>query len=308
VPTAIAVTSPDLVLPATTPQSPRALALGHPQLQPLEQALAETSAVLEQHGFLIALYPASTPAPVIRRLHTVRSVLESDRMALVPLELPPLAVAFLARQLAQLSHGDFGPGVLATASRLLTHYIYAGAVVSGVSRLDRIPVSLTSHVKSWLPGAQFTVLAAPRPQLLKTAGEAVPPGPDFAAGMVVARGQLSGDWVTGVLAPAWRVQGVEHVPLPAGSSGWWATHKVAEFAAGITDAQVLGRLVASVQRAQCPWCRLEIIGDRCVVCAARGRPVPVAPAPPPPADAPRAPGLEPAVQQPIRRPPPALNR
>lgn len=263
-PTAIAVTSADQVLPGG-----QVRVVAPPQTQSLEDALGETSAVLEQHGFLIVVYAAGAPAPVVRRLHTVRSVLESDRIVLLPIDLPPLAVAVLARQLAHLA-AAFSPGVVASAARLLTHYLYAGAVLGSVSRLDRVPgtpfAQLAAHVKSWLPGGQFAVLAGPKPELVKVAEGVTLPGPTFATGLYVAQGHLVSEWIERTLVPSWQVEGVAAVPLPADSAGWWATGKVIEFAAGITDPSVLQHVVASVRRDQCPWCRLEIIGDRCVRC------------------------------------------
>nr|WP_253911680.1 hypothetical protein [Streptomyces sp. CNQ-509] len=314
-PTAIAVTGPDLVLPAPGRHGPlgrqgppglpgpTVTALRHPREQPLEEALAEVSAVLEQHGFLVVLHPAATSAEVVRRLHTVRSVLESDRMALVPLPLPPLAVAVIARQLLQLSTADLGAGVLATAARLLTHYIHAGAVLGSVAKLDRVPVTLGAHARSWVPGAQFAVLAAPHPQLVRIGRDPVPPGPDFATGLVHASGRADAAWVTGELAAGWRVQGMEMAPLPAASAPWWATDKVCEFAAGITDPLVLSRLVASVQRARCSWCGLEIIGDRCLLCATPVPPGPAAPSPPLPQAVP-APVPHQGAPPPVAQPPP----
>jgi hypothetical protein len=290
------------------------MALRHPREQPLEEALAEVSAVLEQHGFLVVLHPAATPAAVVRRLHTVRSVLESDRMALIPLPLPPLAVAVIARQLLQLSTADLGAGVLATAARLLTHYVHAGAVLGSVARLDRVPVTLGAHahggtpkpagLRGRVPGAQFAVLAAPRPRLVRVGRDPVPPGPDFATGLVHASGRLDAAWVTGELAAGWRVQSMEMAPLPAASVPWWATEKVCEFAAGITDPLVLSRLVASVQRARCSWCGLEIIGDRCLLCATPVPPGPAAPSPAPPQVVPAPAQSVPAqsVPQPAHRP------
>lgn len=311
-PTAIAVTSPDLVLPASGRQGPpgrpappghpgpAVTALRHPREQPLEEALAEVSAVLEQHGFLVVLHPAAAPAAVVRRLHTVRSVLESDRMALIPLPLPPLAVAVIARQLLQLATADVGAGVLATAARLLTHYVHAGAVLGSVAKLDRVPVTLGAHTRSWVPGTQFAVLAAPRPRLVRVGRDPVPPGPDFVTGLVHASGRLDAAWVTGELAAGWRVQTVEAAPLPAASAPWWATEKVCEFAAGITDPLVLSRLVASVQRARCSWCGLEIIGDRCLLCATPVPPGPAAPSPAPPQAVP----AQPPPAQPVPLPVP----
>ncbi|MCF3172420.1 hypothetical protein IPZ61_03645 [Streptomyces sioyaensis] len=270
-PTAIAVTSPDLALSPSDRQTPAAVVLQAPHLQPLDEALTETSAVLEHHGHLIALYSSACPSAHIRRLHTLRAVLESDRIAIVPLSLPPLGVAVLARQLRQLSLGDFSPGVLASAARLLTHYIHAGALLGSVGGLDHIEVDLRSHVKSWLPGVHFAVLAHPEPQLVQLdrhGSGAGLPAPGFTTQLALARGQFTGDWVTTTLAPAWQVQGVYEARLPDESARWWGTRKLIEFAAAIPDPSVLHQLVSSVRREQCGWCGQELLGDRCAFCAA----------------------------------------
>lgn len=57
--------------------TPRAHVFSSPDEQPLEAALAETQTLLEQHGYLIALYPATLPTRYLHRLHTIRSLLES---------------------------------------------------------------------------------------------------------------------------------------------------------------------------------------------------------------------------------------
>ncbi|MGV9566508.1 hypothetical protein [Streptomyces sp. NPDC003480] len=263
-PTAIAVTSPDLVLPPLDRQTPPAVVQPGPTL---EQSLNGMHTLIEQHGYVIALHSASGDDPAVQRLRTVRSVLESDRIALVGADLPPLGLALLAQQLRQLSVCDFSPGVLASSARLLAHYIYAGALLGSVTRLDRVPVPLTSHAKSWVPNAHFAVLAHPRPQLVRIGQEELP-GPEFGTRMVVAAGQPPSDWVTASLAPAWRVQGVATVPLPQDSGRWWGTQRLVEFAAGLHDVSVLYQLVTSVRREVCHWCGLELIGDRCGFCAA----------------------------------------
>ncbi|MFG2294910.1 hypothetical protein [Streptomyces sp. NPDC048603] len=267
-PTAIAVTSADLVLPAPDRHTPPAAVLHPPDRQDLERALTDTAALLDRHGHLLVLLPDWLPAPAARRLHTVRAILESDRIALLPVDLPPLGTALLARQLSQLTVCDFSPGVIASAARLLSHYIYAGAVLGTVSRLDRVPVDLKAHARSWSPSAQFTVLANPRPHLARLGpGAELPPGPGFATHLAFARGKLTGDWPAAELGPAWQVQGVMEHPLPADSPAWWGTPKLIEFAAAIPDIGVLYQLVASVRREECRWCGLELIGDRCGFCA-----------------------------------------
>ncbi len=273
VPTAIAVTSADLVLPPTDPGTPRAAVLPPPEGRPLDASVADLQQLLARYGHVVVVCPTSVPAAVENRLHTVRSLLESDRIALVRTDLPPLGAAVLVRQLCQLAAFDFSPGVLASAARLLAHYIYAGAVLGSVSRLDRVPVGLGSHLKSWLPGAHFAVLAGPTPQMVRVGGggKAEEPlaGPEFATELLLARGQLQTDWPTTTLVPRWRIPGpVQEAPLPAASPGWWGTGKLVEFAAYLPDPSVLHQLVASVRRETCHWCGMDLIGDRCGFCAA----------------------------------------
>ncbi|MET9510427.1 hypothetical protein ABZX62_18530 [Streptomyces flavidovirens] len=290
-PTAIAVTSADLVLPPTDQQTPTAALLQAPDAQPLEAALVDMNVMLERYGYVVAVYPASIATAHERRLHTIRSMLETDRLALLKLDLPPLGIAVLVRQLRQLSICDFSAGVVASAARLLSHYIYAGALLNSVTKLDRVPVSLKSHAKSWMPGSQFGVLANPEPQLIKIsssgtgaasgagvgAGAGVAAGsgagaglsgPGFATQLLVGKGTLVSDWVTATLAPAWQVSGVQETGLPADSPRWWGTAKMIEFAAFLPDISVLYQLVASVRREKCHWCGIELIGDRCGFCSA----------------------------------------
>ncbi|MFD3661783.1 hypothetical protein ACFWVF_14495 [Streptomyces sp. NPDC058659] len=270
-PTAIAVTSADLVLPPTDPQTPNAAVLPGPETRSLDASVADMQQLLTRYGSVVVVCPTSAPAAVERRLLAVRGLLESDRIALVRTDLPPLGAAVLVRQLRQLAACDFSPGVLASAARLLAHYIYAGAVLGSVSRLDRVPVSLSSHLKSWLPGAHFAVLAGPTPQIVRLggAGDQRLAGPEFATQLLVARGQLQTDWPATALVPAWQIQSpVQEAGLPETSPGWWGTGKLVEFVAYLPDLPVLYQLVSSVRRETCHWCGMELIGDRCGFCAA----------------------------------------
>lgn len=267
-PTAIAVTSADMALPAQDERTLPAVVLQDLDKQPLEQALAGLQSLIDQHGHVIVVCSQAVSRGVERRLHTIRSLLESDRIALFRPDLPPLGLAVLARQLRQLASCDLSPGVLASAGRLLTHYIHAGALLGSVARLDRVAVGLKSHAKSWVPGSQFGVLAHPAPQLVKIAPGVTLPGPEFGTWMLAAKGQLQSDWVTGTLAKEWSVQGLREVPLPAESSAWWGTGRLIEFAAYLPDLSVLYQLVTSVRQGVCHWCGVDVIGDRCVFCSA----------------------------------------
>ena len=267
-PTAIAVTSADMALPPQDERTLPAVVLPDLDKQPLDQALAGLQSLIDQHGHVIVVCSQAVSRGVERRLHTIRSLLESDRIALFRPDLPPLGLAVLARQLRQLASCDLSPGVLASAGRLLTHYIHAGALLGSVARLDRVPVGLKSHAKSWVPGSQFGVLAHPEPQLVKIGPGATLAGPEFGTWMLVGKGQLQSDWVTGTLAKQWNVQGLRETPLPAESSVWWGTGKVIEFAAFLPDLSVLYQLVTSVRQSTCHWCGIDVIGDRCVFCSA----------------------------------------
>ncbi|MFD8353350.1 MULTISPECIES: hypothetical protein [unclassified Streptomyces] len=268
VPTAIAVTSADMALPPQDERTLPAAVLQDVDRRPLDHVLAELQTLVDQCGHVIVVCSEAVPAGVERRLHTVRALLETDRIALFRPPLPPLGIAVLARQLRQLASCDLGPGVLASAGRLLTHYIHAGALLGSVARLDRVPVDLKAHARSWVPGSQFGVVAHPEPQLVRIGAEAALSGPEFGTSLLVAKGQLPSDWVTGTLAPAWRVQGLREAALPAESSGWWGTGRLTEFCAYLPDLSVLYQLVTSVRQDACHWCGIDVIGDRCVFCSA----------------------------------------
>ncbi|MFJ7893279.1 hypothetical protein [Streptomyces anthocyanicus] len=268
VPTAIAVTSADLALPPQDERTLPAAVLQDVDRRPLESVLAELQTLVDQCGHVIVVCSQAVPASVERRLHTVRALLETDRIALFRPPLPPLGIAVLARQLRQLASCDLSPGVLASAGRLLTHYIHAGALLGSVTRLDHVPVGLKAHARSWVPGSQFGVVAHPVPQLVRIGPEAALSGPEFGTWLLVAKGQHPTDWVTGSLAPSWHVQGLRETALPAESATWWGTGRLTEFCAYLPDLAVLYQLVTSVRRGTCHWCGIDVIGDRCVFCSA----------------------------------------
>ncbi|MFR9674421.1 hypothetical protein [Streptomyces sp. TR02-1] len=260
--------SPDFVLAPHETRLPPVHLPAPPGGRSLDAMLAAVQLLLEQHDHVVFLHSSSTDAGIPQRLRTVRSVLETDRIAVLRTELPPLATGVLAHQLRQLSVYDFGPGVLASAALLLPHYIYAGALLDSVAKLDRVAVSLRSHARSWVPGAQFGVLANPVPRLVDIDDRASLPGPSYPTHMVLAGDRISSDWVRRGPASQWPVQALEERRLPEESPLWWGTSKLVEFAAAIPDVGTLCQLVNSVQRQRCPWCALELIGERCVFCDA----------------------------------------
>jgi hypothetical protein len=285
--TVIGVTGADMLLPVPDRDTPPAVVLGAPGVQSLDDALETAWSALRAVGHLVVLLPASLPAAHRDRLRAVRSLLESDTMALVEIDLPPLALALLAEQLRRISPYDLGPGVIAAAARLLAHYLHAGAVLGSVARLDRVPVPIGTHLTSLLPGARFVVRAAPEPSLARLADGLRLPGPGYPTQLAYAPPGHGGghgghgggeEWIRGPLAADWHCQQVRQVPQPESSARWWGTAKVVEFAAYIADVGVLYQLVGSAHRAPCRWCGLELVGDRCAFCAS---PQAAEPSPPP---------------------------
>lgn len=265
--TVIGVTGKDMLLPVLDQGPQPAVVLAAPADQTLEQALVTAWSALESAGHLVVVLPAGIPAAHRVRLHAVRSLLESDRTALVEVDLPPLAVALLVQQLRQIAQYDLGPGVIASAARLLAHYLHAGAVLGSVTGLDRIPVGFGSHLRSWVPGSRFAVLAAPAPQLTPLAETTTLPGPDYVTQLAFAGSGPGEEWVRGRLGADWQCQYVRQVPLPGESARWWGTTRLVEFAAYIADVGVLYQLVNSAHREPCRWCGLELVGDRCGFCS-----------------------------------------
>jgi hypothetical protein len=235
----------------------------------LEEQVIRTSAALDAYGHIVALVAADPADPARRRMHTVRSALEADRIAIVPLTLPPLAASLLGEQLRQLAGTDLGPGVLAGAARLLAYYLHSGALLASVAKLDRVPVSVGSHVKSLVPGRHFAVLAHPEPYLALADPEHLPPGPGYQTQLALAGTGVDPGWITGPLAAAWHSQQLREVPLPPDSARWWGTSRLVEFTAYIADVGMLYQLVTSVRRDTCAWCGLEVIGDQCLFCASK---------------------------------------
>ncbi len=266
--TVIGVTGRDMLLPAPDRHTPSAVCLLPPEEQPLDQALTEVWAVLEAVGHLVVLVPADLPQAHRLRLHSLRSLLESDRVALVEVDLPPLALALLAQQLRQISQYDLGPGVIASAAPLLAHYLYAGAVLGSVAGLDRVPVNLTAHLASWVPGVHFAVLANPEARLVRLGDDVRLPGPAYPTHLAVTPDGAGAQWVRERLSRDWNCQYVRDLPQPPRSGRWWGTHKLVEFAAYLADVGVLYQLVSSAHREPCRWCGRERVGDRCGFCPA----------------------------------------
>ncbi|GLZ08944.1 hypothetical protein Acsp03_64100 [Actinomadura sp. NBRC 104412] len=250
---------------------------------------------LEHGGAVVVLYPSWAGDGPRRLVRLARGAMLTDRIAALPLDLPPLALSVVADQLAFVApHVD--PGTLASLGHTLRQEICAGAWVNSVSRLENVPAGLGAHLSSYLPGQGFSVCAVPVPEVHRiTSSKPVqdigrlPPGP-----VLVVASQAGGDvdWLRRGLQPA---VGAASVMLtgeqPLGAT-YWGTKKYVEYVAFSAHAQALHMTLRRLPRDRCSWCGASAILETCFFCGmtppkqAPPPPTPPAPAAPPPVAAP----------------------
>ncbi|GAA2159491.1 zinc ribbon domain-containing protein [Actinomadura napierensis] len=259
----------------------------------IEGALAGSPAVL-------ALYPSWRPDAAGRLLRFARASLGTRRLAIVPLDLPPLALSLVADQLAFLAP-YVEPGTLATVAPRLAGLMVAGARVNSVTRLEHVRTGFGDHLASYLPGSEFLVTAAPHQAVHRVAGDAAPPaGYAPRPPVVVLAAEHGGDgaWVRDRLGPALgavSVTAVDDQPLGA---EYWRAKRYVEFVAFSGDSGVLQSVVRAAECEPCPWCGTPVGSPVCPFCA-MVQPVRT---PPPAAAPPPAPG-EPGAGRALTSPP-----
>ncbi|WP_433148422.1 hypothetical protein ACQPZ8_08745 [Actinomadura nitritigenes] len=94
---------------------------------------ARIGSTLAERPAVLALYPSWRPDAAGRLLRFARASLGTRRLAIVPLDLPPLALSLVAHQLAFLAP-YVEPGTLATVAPRLAGLLVAGAREYDASR------------------------------------------------------------------------------------------------------------------------------------------------------------------------------
>ena len=217
----------------------------------MAHAVRERSAVL-------VLCPAWQSAEAGKAVRLARGALDCDRIAFLPLNLPPLAMSLVADQVAFAS-SYVQPGVLAGLADRLAREVYAGAWVSSVAKLEHIETAFSLHVKSYLPGGGgFAVTAAPAPNVHRIGS--AQPVPEIAQRpadpviMLVSHADGDVDWVRGGLAPALAVASLTVVGPQPLSPRFWGTKKYAEFVAFSGHPQAMQATLARAGFRPCRWC------------------------------------------------------
>jgi hypothetical protein len=238
------------------------------QNPPLEPAFLEVIGdILDSDGGVLAVYPAwSWRRRVAERLiRLARSALGTDRVAGIPLQLPPLAIGVAADRLTALAP-RVSPGTLAAVAHRMSDEIVAGAWVRSVTHLRHVEVPLRAHLASYLPGG-FMVTVAPAGRICRITRRrqvaelgALPTAP--ATLLVADHGGDSG-WVGRALVPALRAGTVTEVDAQQAGAAFWGTKRYVEFAAGGWNTDEL--LVSGTGR-PCTWCDEPISLAACAFC------------------------------------------
>lgn len=225
---------------------------------------------LRERSAVLVLCPAWWSAEALKAVRLARGALDSDRIAFLPLDLPPLALSLVADQVAFAS-SYVTPGVLAGLADRLAREVHAGAWVSSVARLEHIETAFSLHVKSYLPGGGgFAVTAAPGQNVHRISpGQPVPEFTQRPADPVImlvshADGDL--DWVRGGLAPALAVASLTVVGPQPLSQRFWGVKKYAEFVAFSGHPQAIQATLARAGYRPCRWCGEATALAHCSFC------------------------------------------
>jgi hypothetical protein len=245
--------------------------LKRPQTAALEPTFLEIiDDLLKVHGGVLAVYPAwSWRGKLAERLiRLARGALATDRVAGVPLRLPPLAIAIAAGRLTALAP-RVSPGTLAAVAHRLPEEIIAGACVRSVTNLRYVEVPLRAHLASYLPGG-FVVTVAPAGRIRRLSRR--PPASEFGAlpatpsELLVDARSGDGGWVDRALVPSLQAGTITKVPAQQASAAFWGTRRYVEFAAGGWSPDEL--LVSRTGR-PCTWCEEPISLATCSFCGMR---------------------------------------
>lgn len=272
---------------------------------------------LQDRRAVVALYPAWHSAMGGRFVQFARGMLDTDRIAGVPLDLPPLAFSLVADQLSYVAQ-HVSPGLLASLAHRLPRDLLAGAWVNSVARLEHIETGLGEHVTSYLPGTGFMVSAEPYPAVHRITTTQpvgpIPHRPEDPVLMLASHEEGNPEWVRDTFQRTLGGASLTFVGAQPLSTAFWGTKKYVEFVAFSGHPYALQNAIRAMPCRPCAWCREPTALETCPFCAMvqpvpqpmerpQGPPPPSSPAPPQQAVAPRRPGsTAPPAAAPSARP------
>jgi hypothetical protein len=235
---------------------------------PIFLDLITRSLSVVREGILV-VYPRWQAGAARRLLRLTRGVLDTDQVASIGLDLPPLALSLVA-DLLSCSTPYLRLGHLAGLGRRLENEILSGARLASVARLEHIETSLVDHVASYSPGSGFLAWAAPRVGVERISSRESLSAVDFRPAepvhlLIAPQGSdfpNFGDELMSTLRP----QVVKTVPAQPLGTAFWGTRKHVEFVAFSGHPQALPHFVRSTRYWVCRWCREPTSLDVCAVC------------------------------------------
>ena len=247
---------------------------------------------------ILVVYPGWQADAARRLLRLARGVLDTDRVASIGLDLPPLACSLVA-DLLSYSAPHLQIGYLAGLARRLQTEILSGARLASVAKLEHIETKLTDHVASYSPNSGFLAWAAPRPGVERIASRTHLATVDFRPAdpihlIIASDGSEFPDFVNELMSTL-RPQVVKTVPAQPLGVTFWGTRKHVEFVAFSGHPQALPHFVRSTRYWVCRWCRQPTSLEICAVCGMFQDNAPVVP-PGPPAGGPGTP--DPGAERP----------
>ncbi|GLY85319.1 hypothetical protein [Actinoallomurus iriomotensis] len=267
---------------------------------------------LAAEAAVVVLFPAWRSHTAARLIGLARGALRTDRIAGVPIDLPPLALALVADQLAFLAP-HVTPGALTGAALRLPGRTIAGAWLRTVAGLEHVTAGVGAHVRSYLPQAAFVASVAPRRGVHRITPTA--PAPEFGESpeppVLVLATTENGDvhWPDRGLVPALGASSLTRLPAQPLSAEYWGTRKYVEFVAFSGHPQALPSTVKGIAYVTCAWCGELTASPRCAFCAMAGLVTdpsaadpPRRMAPAPPAEPPLSTGPPPVSPAPPRTP------
>ncbi|RAY14410.1 hypothetical protein DPM19_15750 [Actinomadura craniellae] len=224
---------------------------------------------LRDREAVVVLYPTWRPEAATRLIRFARGILRTDRIAAVPLALPPLALSLVADQLAFMAP-HVAPGVLVSVAHRLAAGVFAGAWVNSVTKLEHVQAGIGEHVSSYLTRTGFMVSAVPWPNIHRiTSAHPVAPiqfRPLDPVIVLATQQDGDADWLQSRFQPAIGAVSMTftaHQPL---SSAYWGTRKYAEFVAFSGHQQALQNVIKDTQCRRCSWCSEPTALSICPFC------------------------------------------
>ncbi|MEO3822514.1 hypothetical protein [Actinomadura sp. B10D3] len=257
-----------------------------------------TSHALARAGAVLVVHPAWRSEAAVKLVRQARMLLATDRIARMPLDLPPLALSLVADQLAYTAP-HVPAGVLASIAPHLADRLVAGAWLASVAKLERGQAKLGQHMLSYLPGSGFMVTSSAETTVHRITGakpvQDITRRPLDPVLMLAANEQGDLDWLEQRLRPALQAVRVTNVAAPPLSAEFWGSRKYTEFVAFSGHPHDLHQVLQAVRCVRCPWCGEPTALPACPFCGETQ----------PRADAPHQPGAQPGPQpRPEARPGP----